>query len=124
MIEGGCFCGEIRYQIEDGEHLAVTCHCSMCRRTSGAPFVVWLVVPKAGFDYTSGKPKVLDSSEHGKRYFCSSCGTPVACMVDSHPDFIDVTLGSLDYPQTITPTQEIYTDSKLPWVMSRTEEPT
>jgi len=43
-------------------------------------------------------------------------------MVDSHPDFIDVTLGSLDCPETITPTQEIYTDSRLPWVMSGTEE--
>ncbi len=53
MLEGGCFCGKIRYQIDAEEPLAVNCHCSMCRRTSGAPFVVWLVVPKADFHYLS-----------------------------------------------------------------------
>ena len=122
MIDGGCFCGEIRYHIDDGEHLAVSCHCTMCRRTSGAPYVVWLVVPKAGFSYLSGEPKLLDSSEHGTRYFCSSCGTPVACVSDSHPEFIDITLGSLDHPEAVTPTQEIYTDTRLPWVGRLGEE--
>ncbi|MCZ6619064.1 MAG: GFA family protein [Gammaproteobacteria bacterium] len=116
MIEGGCFCGEIRYQIEDGDYLAVSCHCTMCRRTSGAPYVAWLVVPKIEFSYTSGEPKLLNSSDHGERYFCSSCGTPVTCLVDSQPEFIDVTVGSLDHPETAAPTQEFHTDTRLPWV--------
>ena len=116
MIEGGCFCGEIRYQIEDGDYLAVSCHCTMCRRTSGAPYVAWLVVPKIGFSYTLGEPKLLNSSDHGERYFCSSCGTPVTCLVDAHPGIIDVTVGSLDHPETATPTQEFHTDTRLPWV--------
>lgn len=116
MLEGGCFCGKIRYQIDAEEPLAVSCHCSMCRRTSGAPFVVWLVVPKADFHYLSGEPEVLESSDLGKRYFCSGCGTPVACRVETHPDIIDVTAGSLDHPEKVCPTQEIHTDTRLPWL--------
>ena len=43
--KGGCFCGTIRYEF-DAEGIPVAdCHCTMCRRTSGAPYVTWLVVP-------------------------------------------------------------------------------
>ena len=90
MITGGCFCGEVRYAIEDGEYPVANCHCSMCRRTSAAPFVTWLVAPEASFNYTKGRPKVLKSSEMGTRYFCANCGTPVACVLTTQPGDIDV----------------------------------
>jgi hypothetical protein len=122
MIEGGCFCGKIRYQIDDGDYPAGHCHCTMCRRTSGAPYVSWLVVPKARFKYTRAEPAVLESSAHGRRYFCTSCGTPVVCIVDSHPDNVDITIGSLDAPEAIVPKLEFYTDTKLPWVKTNVDE--
>jgi hypothetical protein len=123
MMEGGCFCGALRYRIDDGDYPAGHCHCSMCRRTSGAAFVSWLVVAKDRFTYTSGEPRLLESSEHGKRYFCDRCGTPVTCVVDSHPDNVDVTVGSLDTPDVIKPRFEIHTDTKLSWVKTNVEEP-
>jgi hypothetical protein len=122
MIEGGCFCGEVRYQIEDGDYRAGHCHCTMCRRTSGAPFVSWLIVPNERFKYTGKAPALLESSEHGKRYFCAKCGTPVVCLVDSHPDNVDITVGSLDDPEAVTPDFEIYTDTRLAWVRTNVEE--
>lgn len=121
MIEGGCFCGEVRYQIEDGDYPAVHCHCTMCRRTSGAAYVSWLVAPKDRFKYTQGEPRLLRSSEHGERYFCSSCGTPVVCLVDGHPDNVDITIGSLDLPDAIVPGFEVHTDTKLAWVTTNVE---
>ncbi len=122
MMNGGCFCGAVRYQIEDGDYRAGHCHCSMCRRTSGAPFVSWLVVPKDRFRYTGAEPALLQSSAHGRRYFCAKCGTPVACVVDSHPANIDITVGSLDAPEAIIPDFEIHTDTKLPWVITNTDK--
>ena len=35
-MEGGCFCGAIRYVIDDNDYGSGNCHCTMCRRTSGA----------------------------------------------------------------------------------------
>ena len=118
MIEGGCFCGKVRYQIDDGHYPAGHCHCTMCRRTSGAAYVSWLIVAKEHFRYTGAEPALLESSDHGRRYFCPSCGTPVVCLVDSHPDNVDITVGSLDAPEDITPTFEIHTDTKLDWVQT------
>ena len=54
MIEGGCFCGKIRYTIDPGEYPIVNCHCSMCRKISGAPFVTWIVVPRESLKYLQG----------------------------------------------------------------------
>lgn len=115
-IQGGCFCGAIRYEFE-GEAIPVAdCHCSMCRRTSGAPYVTWLVVQAANFRYSRGQPKLLKSSEDGSRFFCEDCGTPVACSNTSHPGIIDVTLGSLDEPERFAPTFSIYEETKLPFL--------
>ena len=122
MIHGGCFCNAIRYEIDDGKYLVANCHCSMCRRTSAAPFVTWLVVPAGHFRYLQGTPAELQSSERGKRYFCATCGTPIACINTTHPDFVDVTAGSLDHPELVAPTRAVYEDTKLPW-LERTERP-
>ena len=35
-IEGGCFCGALRYSIEGPVAHVVNCHCTMCRRTSAS----------------------------------------------------------------------------------------
>jgi hypothetical protein len=114
-IEGGCFCGSIRYRIEPGDYRAGNCHCTMCRRIHAAPHVAWLVVPAARFSYSKGEPVPLRSSPAGSRYFCQACGTHIACTNDSHPEIVDVTLCSLDEPTAHVPDFEVFTDTRLPW---------
>ncbi len=113
MMEGGCFCKKVRYRIDDGDYLALNCHCTMCRHIHAAPFVSWLVVPAQFFRYVAGSATTLRSSERGTRYFCSSCGTHVACTNDGHPNIVDVAIGSLDDPRAVRPTREVYTDTRL-----------
>lgn len=118
MVQGGCYCGEIRYEIDldNVEHRVADCHCTICRRTSGAPYVTWLLLPKENFRYVEGTPAILQSSAHGTRYFCKHCGTPLVCLVGEHPERIDVTTGSLDRPEQFEPTMQAFTDTKLPWL--------
>jgi hypothetical protein len=116
MIEGGCFCGEVRYSIDDGDYRCANCHCSMCRRIHAAPYVTWLVVPVSRFRYLSERGLArLQSSGDGTRFHCARCGTHVACINSHHPDIVDVALGSLDAPERFTPSIEVYTDTRLPW---------
>lgn len=114
MIKGRCFCGNIHYQAQGDEFTTVNCHCSMCRRVGGAPYVTWFVVPEEQFSFTKGNPKELESSDHGTRSFCADCGTPLICVHPNEPN-VAVTLGSLDDPEALTPSLEIYTDTKLGW---------
>jgi hypothetical protein len=114
-IEGGCFCGALRFAIDSGEYTAANCHCTMCRRVHAAPYVSWLVVPVDKFKYTQGETTTLQSSKTGTRYFCSTCGTHVACVNQSHPEIIDITIGSLDDPGPHNPSVDAYSDTRLEW---------
>jgi hypothetical protein len=116
MIEGGCFCGAIRYAIDDGSYPSLDCHCTMCRRVHAATVVTWLVVPVENHRYLAGHPKVLRSSGGGTRCFCADCGSPVACINEAHPDIIDIPVGSLDNPRDFPPTRSFFNDTRLPWL--------
>lgn len=115
VIEGGCLCGATRYRVE-GEPLARTlCHCTSCRRASGAPSVAWAIFPAQGFAFIAGGPKSFRSSPHVTRSFCGACGTPLVYKSDRRPDVVDVTTATLDAPESFPPEREIWTGEKLAW---------
>ena len=115
MQQGGCFCGALRYEIEAGESHVVNCHCSICRRTSGAPFVTWILLTSDQFELIVGAPAILQSSNHGTRWFCERCGTPIAFQTDQRPGKIDVTVCSLDDPNPCPPREDVYVETGLGW---------
>lgn len=121
-ITGGCFCGAIRYEINNDATACGNCHCTMCRRTSGAPFVTWLVVPTGAFRFTTGNARELKSSAAGVRTFCADCGTPLTCISGHHADRVDITVGSLDDPGAFPPAVQVYHDTRLPWVQDPVPE--
>jgi hypothetical protein len=116
MIEGGCFCGFMRYRAGSSPSHETNCHCSICRRTSGAPFVTWFTVPHSEFIFTDGEPSSFRSSEHGTRTFCPRCGTPLTFRSAHSPAEIDVTACSLDNPERLPPKDHTRTSSRLSWV--------
>ena len=115
-IEGGCFCGSVRYSFERKDYPSANCHCSMCRRISGAAFVSWIAVPSSSFNYTQGGPKKLTSSSHGARYFCQDCGTPLVCILEEDQKNTYVTICSLDNPQNFKPKDDLYAEDMLDWM--------
>ncbi|HME73739.1 MAG TPA: GFA family protein [Myxococcota bacterium] len=116
MYSGSCFCRAVRYQVEGAPFHETLCHCSICRRTSGAPFVAWASFPRAGFRFTRGLPARIRSSKGAWRSFCAACGTPLVFEHDDFPDELDITLGSLDEPESIQPKDHTHVRSKLSWV--------
>ena len=72
---GGCFCGAVRYSVIGTPFNATNCHCSICRRTTGAAFVTWFSVRTNEFHILHGQPEQFRSSAHGVRSFCGRCGT-------------------------------------------------
>ena len=114
--KGGCFCGSVRYKFPFNNYPSANCHCSMCRRLSGAPYVSWMSIPIVEFEYSQGKPTKITSSSHGARYFCEHCGSPLVCILDEDPENIYITICSLDRPQDFEPKGDIYTKDSLPWL--------
>jgi len=38
FLIGECYCRAVRYEVADAFSYAMNCHCSNCRRTTGAAF--------------------------------------------------------------------------------------
>ena len=119
-IDGGCVCGEVRYQVSASPIHRTSCHCENCRRASGAPFVAWFTVARCDFQVVEGAPAqypyVREDGHHAVRSFCRRCGTQLTYEVDGRPDEIEVTTGSSDDPESLVPTQEVHADETLSWV--------
>ena len=47
--KGSCFCGNIQFEIKDTGGTVAACHCLDCRKASGAPFMIFIVVEKDNY---------------------------------------------------------------------------
>ena len=73
-IRGQCLCGKVDITAQNPSNSVGACHCRMCRRWGGGPFMeidCGVDVQFGGSDYIS----VFDSSDWAERGFCSNCGT-------------------------------------------------
>jgi hypothetical protein len=115
-INGGCFCGAIRYRAEGVPSNSMVCHCRTCRRVTGAPAVGWLTFPLASFRFSRGEPDEFQSSPPVLRTFCRQCGTPLTYRHESSPETLDVATGTLDDPNAFPPTHHSWLSHGLSWV--------
>jgi hypothetical protein len=116
MLNGGCFCGFVRYEAGGEPFHPTVCHCSMCRRVAGAPMLAWFSVPRTAFRITAGAPTRFASSAGARRGFCPRCGTPLTFESDEFPDEIDITTVSLDDPEAMPPRDHTHAATRLSWV--------
>lgn len=115
-FKGGCFCGALRFESSKAPIECGYCHCSMCRKTTGAPVLAFSSFPIESFRYTEGSPTVFRSSEKGQREFCATCGTQICFRSVDDPETVDVNSGALDDANAVPPDHHIYASSKLEWV--------
>ena len=116
MLTGGCYCGHVRYEAAGAAFHESNCHCSICRRTTGAPFVSWFSVRSSEFRTVTGEPTRFESTAVATRSFCPRCGTQLIFEHRDFPDEIGVTTCSLDAPQSVPPKRHIFAGSRLPWI--------
>lgn len=121
---GGCHCGAVRYEVEGDSMTHALCHCSDCRRNSGAPMVSWTMYPEGAVKITKGAPKVYQSSEHGRRKFCPDCGTGLFYSnAETLPGLIDVQSATYDDPDAIPARLHIQTAERISWMEDAHELP-
>ncbi len=110
---GGCQCGAVRYVLAGELHNPHVCHCRMCQKAFGNYFAALVGCRKSEFRWSRGVPGVFRSSQAVERSFCRDCGKPLTFAYD-HSQFIAVSIGSLDEPALVTPTNQYGIESKLP----------
>ena len=99
-LEGGCYCGGVRYVAEGEPMLKAQCHCRECQYISGGAPNMFMLMPPDGFAYTKGAPKQFTRSDiEGAvtREFCAECGTHLTTRRPGLPAVI-LKIGTLNDP--------------------------
>ncbi len=119
MPSGRCHCGAVRYSIDGEMHHNAVCHCSDCRRSSGAVMVPWAAFAKEGLRIDAGEPRVYRSSENGERHFCGACGTGLFYFNEVMlPGIVDIQAVTFDDAEAWPPQAHIQMADCLPWESS------
>jgi hypothetical protein len=115
VYTGGCLCGAVRYECGPPLSPPCLCHCESCRRASGAHLVAWATVRRVSFIVVSGALRQFVSSPPVVRQFCERCGASITYWNEESPDTIDVTVATLDAPESMAPADHIWMEDAASW---------
>jgi hypothetical protein len=114
-LAGTCLCGAVRYTVRDEFSYAMNCHCSQCRRVTGAAFKPFAGIEREKFSVSEGAGNLtIHGSPDNHDAFCRTCGSLLYSVVREGA-YVHVTLGTLTDDPGIRPTRHIYAASKAPW---------
>lgn len=111
-IDGGCYCGAIRYEYDGDISRSLQCHCRECQYITGGNPNVIVVLPDSGFRYTSGTPASFSRTDLDNpvtRHFCGNCGTAIGTTSPNAPGAMIVKVGTMDDPAFFKPEVAIFT---------------
>lgn len=100
-VEGGCYCGAVRYRATGDALFTGQCHCRECQYISGGHPNVVMAMPDAGFAYTAGPPRAYrrsDLADPVTREFCAECGTHLLTRTPKVPGAVLLKVGTFDDP--------------------------
>lgn len=112
---GQCYCGAVRYQVQDAFVYAANCHCSQCRRTTGSAFKPFAGIEREKLKVVQGAGGLLIVGEpEGHDAHCAACGSLLYSVVRDGA-FVHVAMGTLVDAPAIRPNKHIFVGSKAPW---------
>jgi hypothetical protein len=104
---GGCLCGDVRTVAQGTPYRVGVCHCLDCRKHHGALFHASAIFPEGSVTIEG------ETRDYKGRFFCPRCGSSVFGL---SADEIEVNLGSLDAPDQLMPTYELWTVRRESWL--------
>jgi hypothetical protein len=99
--KGSCQCGNVEFEITGGPWAwRCFCHCNLCRKSTGAPFVAVIAVKQTETNFKlikAGETFKYSTSEPVNRVYCAKCGALSYIEATfGGQQFVDVTLATLE----------------------------
>jgi hypothetical protein len=125
MIQGGCLCGGVRFEIAGRLTAIQCCHAKRCQRSTGSAFAPELAAKAAGFRWLQGEELVqvyeaplLREPPPFRKAFCRVCGSPLPVLRDES-DWVVLLAGVLDGDPGVAPFRHIFLAQGAPWYSVR-----
>jgi hypothetical protein len=116
MIPGSGLCGGVRFEYARAVTQIGMCHCSLCRKVSGAASNATLVVPLADLRWLAGEElrRVYRKPSGWQTTFCATCGSPLPQTFRGMAAWY-VPAGALDDDPGVKVGAHIFVGSKAAW---------
>src|SRR5262245_31582853 len=106
-LAGKCLCGAVHYAVADEFLYALNCHCSNCRRATGAAFKPLAGIEREKLKITKGEDSLLIfGAENANDTRCKRCGSFLYSVVREGA-FVHVGMGTLVDDPVIRPSKHI-----------------
>lgn len=115
MANGSCPCGGVRFEADLPSKWVAHCHCSMCRRAHGAPYVTWVGMEAARVRVEGEALRWYASSPPARRGFCASCGAMMFFRSERWPGELHVALPHFDDPVDRAPQMHVFWSDHAGW---------
>ena len=128
ILEGGCTCGAIRYQLTSEPMFVHCCHCRWCQRETGASFALNAMLETERLKLVQGQPEMVRTpslSGKGQNIVrCPECRVALWSHYAGAGNKVSfIRVGSLDDPDRLPPDVHIFTESKQPWIKLPADTP-
>ena len=125
---GGCLCGAVRFRTTASPVRALACHCTTCKQRTGAAYGVGVYFKDEAVEWLQGTTNTyeLHSDTSGRwirNEFCPHCGTQISFTATYLPGLIDISVGSLDDPESVKPEFHYWHSKHLSWAEFADELP-
>lgn len=117
LVSGSCLCGRVVFEISGAFRRANYCHCSRCRKHSGAAALAQGRVAREHFRLLQGAEAISTYTPDGgmAKAFCSVCGSSLFGGTWPDGPEVSVRLGCLDDDPVVRPQYHSYIASRAPW---------
>lgn len=117
---GGCLCGAVRYTLKARPLTVSACHCSDCKRLTGATNNLAITVLRDDLEHsgeTTAYRKTADSGRQAEVVRCAVCGTRLWHAPQAMPDKAFLMAGTLDDSSWAIPVAHIWVERASPGVV-------
>ena len=120
-MEGGCFCGAVRYRLGARPLFVHACHCRDCQIQTGGGYVINAIIEREQVTLLTGEPVPVsmktDSGHPHDIYRCEACKTALWSDYRRTGFRAFIRVATLDDPAQCPPDVYIFTRRALPWTV-------
>lgn len=117
---GACLCGAVRYALKSRPLAVNACHCTDCKKATGATNVIMLIANNDDFAFTGEVESYRKRADSGRELDiqrCKVCGTRMFHHNLASRTLVFIAAGTLDDTDWVIPTSHIWIERLSPDVV-------
>lgn len=113
-----CACGGLQVDCQGEPQAVVQCHCTDCKKRTGAPFGVGVYYSRADVDIRGASRRFVRKALSGAdfiQFHCPVCASTVYWHTERHPDGIGIAFGCFE-GMDLPPVRAVFEQDRCSWV--------